>query len=691
MNKKICLSMACAMALSLNATDLGTISVESSTIDEKVDVQKAEVSSIQVITASDIERINPKSVADILNSVPGVTMTLSGTDSLKVHIRGIDNQMYMGEKPGVAIVIDGVPVQETTGKINVDLDNIESIKVIKGGASYLYGNDAIAGAVIITTKRQKGSKSASKVESETGSFGYKRFLASTNQSFETGALQLQGSYTDSDGYWDDAFVTIKGINGKYQYYLTDTSDITVGADITKRETGDGNSVSGITEATTNPTSAGYYSYGGYYDSDLTKTFLTYNNDLDENSNFMLRIHSYKDDKNYKLTRYTKDMFEIWNQKGAKGEYRTKVGSFALMGGFDLQRNNTDEISYKISDGSLLDDFNTDEDINALYTEIKHQTTKNLITTFNMRYDDITHKYEDNQDSTNNVTPDYQTASYRLGLNYTLNNLNEIYTSISTGFRTPTVGQISQNQTSLAADPTLDIPSVIDVEKTYNYEVGIKGKTPDNLAYSASIYQLDREDYIGRIAGSYVTSDDEDESNYDNVGDMRSRGFELAINSDKSKTFSYDLAYTYLEAKFTNYTISQQLTENTAGWGASNATYQHLDLSGNYIPRSPKHTVNLAMNYNATDKLTISPEIYYKGSYYADEANQFKQEGYKVVNLKANYQYSKSLEFFAKVDNLLDRNYYEFVTVNSSALATMEDATIRVAEPRAYYAGLRYNF
>lgn len=189
MIKKTHISLVCALALSASATDLGTINVESSTIDEKVDAQKAEVSNVQVITSSDVERINPKSVADILKSVPGVTMTLSGTDSLKVHIRGIDNQMYMGEKPGVAIVIDGVPVQETSGKINVDLDNIESIKVIKGGASYLYGNDAIAGAVVITTKRQKGI-SKSKIETEVGSFGFKRFVASTNQSFETGALQL---------------------------------------------------------------------------------------------------------------------------------------------------------------------------------------------------------------------------------------------------------------------------------------------------------------------------------------------------------------------------------------------------------------------------------------------------------------------------------------------------------------------
>lgn len=699
MNKKVYISLACALALNANAVDLGTISVESSTIDQKVTTQKAEVSSVQVITSSDVERINPKSVADILQSVPGVTMTLSGTDSLKVHIRGIDNQMYMGEKPGVAIVIDGVPVQETTGKINVDLDNIESIKVIKGGASYLYGNDAIAGAVVITTKRQKGI-SKSKIETEIGSFKYKRFLASTNQAFETGALQLQGSYTDTDGYWDDAFVTTKSINGKYQYYLSDVSDLTIGADFTRRETGDGNSVSGVTKAEENPTSAGEYSYGGYYNSDLTKLFVTYNRDFDNDANLMLRVHSYEDDKTSKSNRTKYDNAEKWDQNGLKAEYKKNFETIAFMVGTDIQRNQTDEQQYDAvdgidqrgsKDGELREDYETKENVNALYTELKHQTTQDLITTLNLRYDDISHEYQDKMDDSNNVDPDYNTLSYRAGLNYALNKSNQLYTSVSTGFRTPTVGQTSQNKTSLAADPTLNIPSEIDVETTYNYEVGIEGKTEGNLAYNVSIYQLDRKDYIGRIAGSYISSDDEDESNYDNVGDMRSRGFELALNSDKSKTFSYDLAYTYLEAKFVNYTISQQQTVDPDGYGPLKATYSKADLSGNYVSRSPKHTANFAMNYKVNDKLTVSPEIYYKGSYFADEANKFKQKGYEVVNLKMNYNHSKALEFFAKIENLFDKDYYEFVNVNSSALATMEDATIRVAEPRTYYAGLRYKF
>lgn len=700
--KKVALGIStiCALAINLSASDLGMIQVESSTINDNEQNTKTEVSSTAIITREDVEEINPHTISDLLNGVPGVTLSNVGTDSVKVHIRGVDNQMYMGEKPGVAIVIDGVPVQETTGKINVDLDNIESIKVIKGGASYLYGNDALAGAVIITTKKAKG-KSSSKVEGEVGSFNSKRFIAATNQAFENSALQIQGTYRTSDGYWDDAYVDIKAINGKYVYYINDTSDVTFGLDYTKRKTGDGNSVSGTIEAKENPTSEGYYSYGGYYNSDLIKGFVTYSNNITDNSNVMLRLHSYEDDKNYKLARYTRDMFEDWKQTGAKGEYKLNFNSLAFMAGVDIQRNTTDELGYDVvdgtaprggSDGDLLNDFKTKENINAFYSELKYQVSKDLTTTLNFRFDNIEQEYINNFDSNDNVNPRYNVASYRIGATYALTDNTALYASFSTGFRTPTVGQISSNKVALQNNPTLDVPANINVETSYNYEIGVRGNISD-YNFNASVFQLNRNNYIGKVAGSYITSDDENESVYDNVGDMRSRGLELALNSNRAEKLSFDLAYTYLNAVFTNYTISQQLTVDPDGpYRPLTATYQRVDLSGNQVPRTPKHTMKLTLHYKPAKEALISTEIVAKSSYYADEVNRYKQPGYGVVNLIGEYNFTKALRLFGRIDNLLNKDYYQFVNINSSALANMEtDATIRVAPPRAGYVGLAYSF
>ncbi|MFT7860196.1 MAG: TonB-dependent receptor plug domain-containing protein, partial [Sulfurimonas sp.] len=241
MKKYIYLSAVCALAINLSANDLGTVQVESSTIDDKFDTKKTEVSATSTMKTQEVESFHAENIADVLNTLPGVTVRKNEGDSNKIHIRGIATEVYMGEKPGVAIVIDGVPVQERAGSVNIDIDNIESIKVIKGGASYLYGNDALAGAVVITTKRPKGKNEGS-VLSEYGSYGYSRSVAAYNLGTENFAARVQASYKKSDGYWEDSDYWAKSVNGKFQYYIDDTSDITFGADKTLRYENDSGSI-----------------------------------------------------------------------------------------------------------------------------------------------------------------------------------------------------------------------------------------------------------------------------------------------------------------------------------------------------------------------------------------------------------------------------------------------------------------
>ncbi|MEA3497501.1 MAG: TonB-dependent receptor, partial [Campylobacterota bacterium] len=450
-------------------------------------------------------------------------------------------------------------------------------------------------------------------------------------------------------------------------------------------------------ASVDPKSSREITYASDYDTTLLKAFVTYSKDLDDDSNLMFNTYRFTDKKTYQSAYedvdgdgfneahdYAND--EKWAQNGLKSEYRTTINSTAIMAGIDIQRNKDKSIAEVLpwgtgSYGPLSDSsIDTDENIDALYLELKQQLSTKLTGTFNIRYDDIEYKLNDNYDSTNNVNPSYDETSYRAGVNYTLNENNSLYTSISTGFRAPTAGQISSNSED---GYTTDI----DSEKTYNYEIGIKGLI-SNFNYEASIYQLDRKDYIGTTSGNYVRSSDED-IYYDNVANMRSRGLELSLNSDKKKDLSFNLAYTYLDAQYTKYNYKQLVVDN--GFPTPDV-FQTLDLSGNQVPRTSKHTLNLIVDFKTTSALTISPEVIAKSSYYADDTNKFKQSGYALVNLRANYKIDKSLEFFAKIDNLLDKDYYQFVNVTASTVdKNMDDSTIIVGPTRSFYAGLRYKF
>ena len=94
--------------MSAQAEDLGLIQVESSTIDDRNIDWRSEPSSVAVIAGEEVDKAHTENVQQMLQSIPGITTEFSSGDTLKIHIRGVDNNRFMGEKPGVAVVIDGV-------------------------------------------------------------------------------------------------------------------------------------------------------------------------------------------------------------------------------------------------------------------------------------------------------------------------------------------------------------------------------------------------------------------------------------------------------------------------------------------------------------------------------------------------------------------------------------------------------
>ena len=110
---------------------------------------------IEKITAKDLENKKGQNLAAVLSQVAGVEVagSQSGTGkNLEYYIRG-------GRSRQVLIVIDGVPVTDASGiGFQYDLrllpvEQIESIEIMKGAASTLYGSGAATGLINITLKK----------------------------------------------------------------------------------------------------------------------------------------------------------------------------------------------------------------------------------------------------------------------------------------------------------------------------------------------------------------------------------------------------------------------------------------------------------------------------------------------------------------------------------------------------------
>jgi vitamin B12 transporter len=110
---------------------------------------------ITKITSEDLKKKEGQSIAMVLNSIAG--MEINGNRSvagknLGYYIRG-------GKNNQVLILIDGIPVTDASGiSFEYDLrllpaEQVESIEIMKGAASTLYGSGAATGVINIRLKK----------------------------------------------------------------------------------------------------------------------------------------------------------------------------------------------------------------------------------------------------------------------------------------------------------------------------------------------------------------------------------------------------------------------------------------------------------------------------------------------------------------------------------------------------------
>ena len=118
------------------------------------------------------------------------------------------------------------------------------------------------------------------------------------------------------------------------------------------------------------------------------------------------------------------------------------------------------------------------------------------------------------------------------------------------------------------------------------------------------------------------------------GKTKIKGVEIAYNGKLTDTLS----------SYANYTYTYIKSEN--------------DQYGlNYV-RRPKHTGNLGLAYQITEKLGSDVNVSYVGKRL--DSGDFKMPSYTLVNLGINYQLIPNLNVYAHLNNLFDKKYENIV-------------------------------
>jgi vitamin B12 transporter len=166
----------------------------------------ASLASVSVITRSDIERLQARSLADVLQGMAGVTLANNGGEgkATSVFLRGANSDH-------VLVLIDGVRVGSATGGgaafQDFPLQLIERIEVVRGPVSSLYGSEAIGGVIQIFTRKGGGALTPSASVS-MGSYNTRGATASLAGGGAQGWFNAGVTHTRTDG-----FNACKGVPG----------------------------------------------------------------------------------------------------------------------------------------------------------------------------------------------------------------------------------------------------------------------------------------------------------------------------------------------------------------------------------------------------------------------------------------------------------------------------------------------
>ncbi len=580
------------------------------------DVSAAEVgSSISVITADEMEKRQTRFVLDVLRDVPGLDVIRSGGPG------GTTLVAIRGAKVGQTLVLfDGSRVNDPSTAdssfdfANLTTDDIERIEVLRGPQSTLYGSDAIGGVINIITRRGEG-RTKGFVSSEGGSFATVREKAAISGGFDkldyslgvsrldTGSISSAGSKygnQEDDGYHSTSFVTRLGLVPSTIFNI----ECTVRYLDTRADMDNGG---GVGQDDPNSIVA---SEQLYMSSQARLTL------FDDRWRQKLALSITNLDRTYRND-VDADHPSDLNRSSYHGDAVTLDWQHTLLLhptttlilGVERRDEEASSTYYSVSAwGPYSSIFPKQSARNTgVYVQDQLSLWDSWFTTVGARLDDH--------------SGFGAKVTWRVTTSYLFRNTDtRIRGSYGTGFKAPSLYQLYE--------PTYG-NSELNPEKSSGWDAGIEQAFFEGrMELGATWFSNDFKDMIDFDSGT---------STYRNISRAESSGVELSATVRPIDHLALRASYTWME------------TEDKS--------------TGKELLRRPKNKVGFDASYRFADKGNVNLGILYVGKrddydYSSWPAKRVGLGGYLLVNLAASCDVTRWLQLFARVDNLLDREYEE---------------------------------
>jgi len=173
--------------------------------------------AVTAISEATIEDAGVERAADFIKLTPGVSLVdAAEVGDTQVNIRGINGAR--DAESSFAYIVDGV-LFTNTAAFNREYPNLQQIEVFKGPQGAIYGRNAAAGAVIVTTKKP-GNELAGNVKASFAEDDTTLFQGSLGGAIVQDELffHLSASQRESDGFYNNSFLNDDSAVDRFEDY-----------------------------------------------------------------------------------------------------------------------------------------------------------------------------------------------------------------------------------------------------------------------------------------------------------------------------------------------------------------------------------------------------------------------------------------------------------------------------------------
>ncbi|CCG38035.1 TonB-dependent receptor [Xanthomonas citri pv. mangiferaeindicae] len=652
--------------------------------------------SFTVVAADDDNRRGAQ-VSELLDGIPGLVARdrQNYAQDTQLSIRGFGARSTFGVR-GVRLLVDGIPASMPDGQGQLSHFNVlgaQRVEVLRGPFSALYGNSS--GGVLQLWSADGQPDDPWRLRATYGSNATVNVGAQVLGQQGAVHYNLAGNHFDTDGFRAHSRAKRDSVNAKLGFDLAEGRRLDLV--LNYLDAPDAQDPLGLTRAQFNADPAQATSVATQFDTrksvrqsqagaiftqrmdDQTLRLMAYGGQRSVEQFLAIPVAVQRNplhsggvidlDSNYEGA----DARWAWQGEALGRPLQLTVGT-----NVDRQRQHRTGYENFVGDtlgvkGALRRDQRDEVENVDQFAQLWWQWSDRWSALLGVRHSDVRFASDDHyivgRNPDDSGRRDYSATTPVAGIVFRADENLRFYASVGRGFETPTFNELGYRSDG-GAGLALDLGAAT----SRNYEVGSKWRAQSGAALEFTVFRADTDDELA------VASNTNGRSTYRNIGVTRRQGAELSWQQPIGATQQLQLAYTFVDATVRD----GYLTCASSGCATPTAAV----ASESRLPGVPRQQLFARWQWQPA-QWQFAAETVASGATVVNDLATERAPGYALVNLEASRRWSTpqgALRTFARIDNVLDRQYVGSVIVN--------DGNGRYYEPgpdRTYTVGLQWDF